>query len=295
METFDDLQRGIIQIILDYHKAKTQIQSTLSPLRTPEFEDERLDSDSDHEKETSLTSSAEQNTWIKVGNLLDTPDETSLIDTLLTYDSTRRDAALDVYINQSTQTTTTRKSLLIQLKEILTQIDQAKAIDYANTSAREDSYQQLMLFLTTLQNNAPHRGEARVALDTFFNSLSINIDTMLTSCFIRQDEHFKIAMLEARLKTQDSKITALEANIEALKQEKEDILLENSQFRTQAHAPRKRTSSTELNEKSPSVTRKGFIGMIQHVLQPPSDTGTSSHEDHTEYNGHGIPPFSNLY
>lgn len=165
METFEDLQIGIIEIILDYHREKT-VQNGHSSAEVEEEEDALLDSD---------TTSRPTSSWVSISETLLTKQTAK---TLLK--SADRDTQLSTLIDEATQRTTTRKPLLQSLLPILVTLDSAKNIIHRDLPStyipimREMTHQ-----LLTLQAENPSSGTAKKALDKFFTSVRDIHETLM--------------------------------------------------------------------------------------------------------------------
>ncbi len=191
MRTFEDLQRGIIQIILDYHHYKTSDPDT--------------------------------STWVAVSGQLQAAETTEeLVNTLLTED---REALLTSYIGEATRATDTRKPLLESLIPILRTLDRAKAIKHTD---EPDTYMLIYAELTeqllALQAEKPSPGGAQQALNHFFSQVR-NVHQTLALCFNEQTRAgYKRSIdaltlekdtLERRLQEQAIQLQALQAAIDS--------------------------------------------------------------------------------
>ncbi|MCH9755995.1 MAG: hypothetical protein K0U37_02225 [Gammaproteobacteria bacterium] len=276
MKKFEDLQRGIIQIILDYHAQKTksplQDNITLLPHTTEVELGEETDDEELSQKIAEATNDIEPatNSWVRIGDGLTATPNLSLIDTLLTLEPTERNIRLDIYIAEATQTNNTRGPLLHRLKEILAVIDQA--IDsHANKATTDTYHQQLIQFLMELQTTLPSSGIAKQAILKFLTAL--NIDSHTTSKTI--SDKLQLFFQEKYINDMKTKNLELERDIQRKESEIADLSKTNEELLTQNEALRRVTSHMHQPQTH-------FLDRFRHILTSTDNNAYQSYTDATD-------------
>ena len=263
MKSFENLQRALIQVILDYHTAKANPIARAS--RTSEG---LIEEDTDDEEAKASAGEDDENThligsWSKITDQLQT---SPIIDRLLALPPETRSSTLEIYINEATATHETRKPLLINLKEVLLLLDQAKNMpDTIEPDAYALIYAQLADFLLNLKNNIPLSGQTKTALDGFFQSIGENIHATLAICFREQKKlsdtaPFDTTALEAQIQEQKKTISDLNQEVATLKQQNQalDAVLNMPQKASRTNSGRKKATATTMTPHPTS----GIMGLI---------------------------------
>ncbi|MDF1678195.1 MAG: hypothetical protein P1U32_05820 [Legionellaceae bacterium] len=224
MKTFEDIQRGLIQVILDYHASKNNL--VMRP--TPEGKDDEDTDDEimkDDEVEDNLQA-PHQNTWTKVTSRLSQTPEPSPLETLLGCEAERRNREIDTYISEATAHTQTRRELLISLKEIISLLDIAKNIQPTDEPETYTStLTELTKQLVALQQNIPRSGDAHTALNTFFSAIG-HLHITLT---IALTEHMRTAQATI-VEEKNQLIKEQVEKIRHLEDKREELSFQNRAF-----------------------------------------------------------------
>jgi hypothetical protein len=193
METFEELQCATIQVILDYYRYTCE-ENAAESLTVSE------------NKEASDATE----TWTQIDNQLQASSILPLAKSLLQDPPLQRDAYLDTYIHKATETNNTRTLLLMQLKKILSIIDDCINAHFVNANlfTLNSPKEKLTTYLKDIQANIPARGNAKRALETFFDTLKIdipashkNIYNHVHQLFVINALHNKVQALEAAIQT----------------------------------------------------------------------------------------------
>ncbi len=215
MKTFEDIQRGLMQVILDYHASKKK------PVDTELTSETKGDEDTDDEITQDVeiwddSKDATSNTWTKITSRLSHAIEPSPLDVLLDYDAEGRNRGLDTYIAEATTHTQTRRELLMSLKEIISLLDTVKNIQATDTpETYSDTFAALTERLVTLQQNIPRSGDAHTALNTFF-------------CAMRHTHVTLAVALAEQIRTvQETVIQKQTTTIQFLDNKREELSIQN--------------------------------------------------------------------
>ncbi len=248
METFEELQCATIQVILDYYRYTCE-----------ENTDESLTL-SEH-KAAGDTSE----TWAQIDNQLQASSTLSLAKSLLQEPPLQRDACLDTYIHKATETNNTRTLLLMQLKKILSIIDDCINTHFANANlfTLQSPKEKLTTYLKNIQTNMPARGNAKRALETFFDTLKIDIPASHQNLYNHLHQLFLINALHNKMQTLETIIQAhAETNqsqiIALLKQNK--ILQQTIHTYEGSDAEPDEGFGEEFND--PSLTARFFAPLV---------------------------------